>query len=131
MLGVIKNHLQDSSNENLGVSPESIAKLIYLVDIGRINFGTASQKVFPAVATDPALDIEAYIRDENLEMDTSESQMALLIQQALDKHAEKITEYKKGKKGLISLFVGEVMKRSGGKADAKKVQELILEKLKN
>ena len=130
VLGVIKNYLQDNSNEDFQASAEAIAKLIHLVDMGRINFGTASQKVFPAIAADPALDMEAYIRDEKLEMETSESQMALLIQQALDKHAEKITEYRRGKKGLISLFVGEVMRLSKGSADAKRVTEKIIEKLK-
>jgi aspartyl-tRNA(Asn)/glutamyl-tRNA(Gln) amidotransferase subunit B len=47
----------------------------------------------------------------------------------LNKHAQKITEYKKGKKGLLSLFVGEVMKLSGGKVDPKIVTEKIIEKL--
>ena len=54
----------------------------------------------------------------------------MLIDAALNKHSEKITEYKKGKKGLISLFVGEVMKLSKGKADARLVTEKIIEKLK-
>jgi aspartyl-tRNA(Asn)/glutamyl-tRNA(Gln) amidotransferase subunit B len=40
-----------------------------------------------------------------------------------------VKEYRKGKKGLLSLFVGEVMKRSGGKADPKLVNEILIEKL--
>ena len=40
-----------------------------------------------------------------------------LINEVLEKYAEKVKEYKKGKKGLLSLFVGEVMKQSKGKAD--------------
>ncbi|MEP6845937.1 MAG: hypothetical protein ABI861_08030 [Panacibacter sp.] len=42
---------------------------------------------------------------------------------------DKVKEYKKGKKGLIGLFVGEVKKMSRGKADPKKVTELLEEKL--
>ncbi|MBY0244038.1 MAG: hypothetical protein K2Q03_01145, partial [Sphingobacteriaceae bacterium] len=38
--------------------------------------------------------------------------------------------YKKGKKGVLGLFVGEIMKLAKGKADAKKINELIIEKLK-
>ena len=37
--------------------------------------------------------------------------------------------YKKGKKGLIGLFVGEVMKRTKGKADPKKTNTMIMEAL--
>jgi aspartyl-tRNA(Asn)/glutamyl-tRNA(Gln) amidotransferase subunit B len=42
-----------------------------------------------------------------------------------------VQEYKKGKKGLLSLFVGEVMKASKGKADPKLTNELLTEKLKS
>jgi aspartyl-tRNA(Asn)/glutamyl-tRNA(Gln) amidotransferase subunit B len=43
---------------------------------------------------------------------------------------DKVAEYKKGKKGLIGLFVGEVKKRSKGQADPKLVTALLEEKLK-
>ena len=42
---------------------------------------------------------------------------------------DKVKEYKKGKKGLLALFVGEVIKRSKGKADPKVVNEIINQKL--
>jgi aspartyl-tRNA(Asn)/glutamyl-tRNA(Gln) amidotransferase subunit B len=52
-----------------------------------------------------------------------------IIDAVLQKFAAKAEEYKKGKKGLLSLFVGEVMKQSKGKADPKLTNELLLEKL--
>jgi aspartyl-tRNA(Asn)/glutamyl-tRNA(Gln) amidotransferase subunit B len=48
----------------------------------------------------------------------------------LEKQADKVTAYKKGKKGLLALFVGEVMKQAKGKADPKLVNDLLLERLK-
>ncbi|GAC1538268.1 MAG: hypothetical protein NVS3B15_18160 [Sediminibacterium sp.] len=47
------------------------------------------------------------------------------VTQALEKMPDKVTEYKKGKKGLIGLFVGEVKKLSKGKADPKLVTQLL------
>ena len=44
---------------------------------------------------------------------------------------EKVAEYKKGKKGLIGLFVGEVKKISKGKADPKMVTNILEQKLNN
>jgi aspartyl-tRNA(Asn)/glutamyl-tRNA(Gln) amidotransferase subunit B len=44
---------------------------------------------------------------------------------------DKVNEYKKGKKGLIGLFVGEVKKISKGKADPKIINQLLLEKLES
>ena len=44
---------------------------------------------------------------------------------------EKVSEYRKGKKGLIGLFVGEVKKVSRGKADPRLTNEILLQKLKS
>ena len=52
-------------------------------------------------------------------------------QLVLDKFADKVQEYKKGKKGLLALFVGEVMKQTKGKADPKVTNKILLEKLKS
>jgi aspartyl-tRNA(Asn)/glutamyl-tRNA(Gln) amidotransferase subunit B len=51
------------------------------------------------------------------------------IQTVLEKNPDKVIEYKKGKKGLIGLFVGEVKKISQGKADPKLSTQLLEKKL--
>jgi aspartyl-tRNA(Asn)/glutamyl-tRNA(Gln) amidotransferase subunit B len=131
LIGPIKNYCDTNAIETdaFTVPPASIASLINLVDAGKINYGTATQQVLPALIETPAMDIEDYIQKNNLQLQSGD-ETDKLIEAALTKHAEKITEYKKGKKGLISLFVGEVMKLSKGKADAKMVTDKILEKLK-
>jgi aspartyl-tRNA(Asn)/glutamyl-tRNA(Gln) amidotransferase subunit B len=130
-IGPVKNYMatEELSIDEFMVPPGAVATLIKLIDDGSINFGIASQKIFPELIKNPGLDIDSYIRENSLQVETSSSQIDLLIQSALEKHAQKITEYKKGKKGLLSLFVGEVMKLSGGKVDAKLVTEKIIEKL--
>ena len=52
------------------------------------------------------------------------------IEEAIKKYPEKIKEYQAGKKGLIGLFMGEVMKLSKGKADPKLANQLLTEELK-
>jgi aspartyl-tRNA(Asn)/glutamyl-tRNA(Gln) amidotransferase subunit B len=47
----------------------------------------------------------------------------------IEKYPDKVKEYQSGKKGLIGLFIGEVMKLSKGKADPKLTNELIRKKL--
>ena len=42
---------------------------------------------------------------------------------------DKLAELKKGKKGIMTMFMGEVMKRSKGKADPKVANKLLLKKL--
>jgi aspartyl-tRNA(Asn)/glutamyl-tRNA(Gln) amidotransferase subunit B len=52
------------------------------------------------------------------------------VNEVLQKMPEKVAEYRKGKKGLIGLFIGEMKKVSKGKADPKIATRLIEEKLK-
>jgi aspartyl-tRNA(Asn)/glutamyl-tRNA(Gln) amidotransferase subunit B len=47
------------------------------------------------------------------------------ITQAIAKYPAKVAEYKGGKKGLIGLFMGEVMKLSKGQADPKLANQLL------
>jgi aspartyl-tRNA(Asn)/glutamyl-tRNA(Gln) amidotransferase subunit B len=47
------------------------------------------------------------------------------VNQALAMYPDKVAEYKGGKKGVLGLFMGEVMKLSGGKADPKVTNELV------
>lgn len=132
LIGPVKQHLaeQEVAIGEAAVMAASIARLIRLIDEGKISYGMASQKVLPALMNEPTLDVEGFIMKQDLGLQSSENDIEPLIDAALNKHAQKITEYKKGKKGLISLFVGEVMKLSKGKADAKLVTEKIIEKLK-
>ena len=132
VIGPIKNFVtaNDISLEDWKVPASQIGKLVNLIDEGKISFGIVVHQVFPQLIQEPLLDLERFIQEKSLGLETSQQHIDSLIQEALDKHAQKITEYKKGKKGLISLFVGEVMKLSKGKADAKIVTEKILEKLK-
>lgn len=132
ILGPIRNHLlsNEVSLDETNLQPAPIAELIHRIDEGKISYGIATQKIFPAIINNPSLNIDQFIEENDLQIQTSQTEIDNLIDAALNKHSEKISEYKKGKKGLISLFVGEVMKLSKGKADAKLVTEKIIKKLK-
>jgi aspartyl-tRNA(Asn)/glutamyl-tRNA(Gln) amidotransferase subunit B len=65
----------------------------------------------------------------NLLQSSDEGMIAELIEQVIAKYPEKVAEYRTGKKGLLGLFVGEVMKLSKGKADPKLTNKLVTDKL--
>ncbi len=131
VIGPVKNALAeaDGSLDSFPVAPPAVAKLIGLIEEGTVSYGIASQKLFTHLLNNPGADIEEYIQAEGLQVQSG-SEVDVFIDASLTKHAEKITAYKKGKKGLLSLFVGEVMKLSKGKANAEEVTQKILEKLK-
>ena len=132
MLGPVKSWLNENSQEITAfpVNPEQLAAVIKLVDTGKVSFSAASTKLFAELLQHPTKNPEHIAMEENLIQQSDMSAIGPIIDGVLEKFADKVTEYKKGKKGLLALFVGEVMKQSKGKADPKITNELVLEKLK-
>jgi aspartyl-tRNA(Asn)/glutamyl-tRNA(Gln) amidotransferase subunit B len=133
MLGPVKSWLNENNKSiaEFPLLPGSIAALIQLVDNGKLNFSVASNKLFPYLIENPSKNPEQAAEEKNLIQQSDANSLEPIIDEILQKHAEKVKEYKKGKKGLLSLFVGEVMKRSKGKADPRITNEILLEKLKS
>jgi aspartyl-tRNA(Asn)/glutamyl-tRNA(Gln) amidotransferase subunit B len=133
MLGPVKSWLNENNKSisEFSLLPGTIARLILLVDSGKLSFSIASGKLFPYLIENPAKEPEQVAIEKNLIQQSDANSLEPIIDEILQKHAEKVKEYKKGKKGLLSLFVGEVMKRSKGKADPRITNEILLEKLKS
>ena len=70
-------------------------------------------------------------KELNLIQSTDDSAIADLVEGILNDFPEKVEEYRSSKKakGLIGMFMGELMKRSKGKVDPKKANELLLSRL--
>jgi aspartyl-tRNA(Asn)/glutamyl-tRNA(Gln) amidotransferase subunit B len=131
LLGPVKSYL---NLHNIGagkfpLEPEKLAELIVLVDLGKLNFSMASSRLFPELIRQPGAVAEALAESMNLIQNAGGDEVAAWVKEVLDKMPEKVSEYRKGKKGLIGLFVGEVKKLSKGKADPKLTNKLLLEKL--
>ncbi len=133
MLGPVKSWLNEHNKSivEFPLSAEKIARTIALVDGGKLSFTIASGKLFSLLLSDPSADPERIANEQNLIQQSEANSLEPIIDEVLNKHAEKVKEYKKGKKGLLSMFVGEVMKRSKGKADPRVTNEILLEKLKS
>ena len=67
--------------------------------------------------------------DNNWIQESDSNMLDNYIEEAISKYPEKVAEYKSGKKGLIGLFMGEVMKISKGKADPKLANQILRTKL--
>ncbi len=111
------------------VKPVILAELIQLVDTGKLSFSVASQQVFPVLIKQSGDSALAVAQQLNVIQESNHDQLLPVIDEVLKAFPDKIAEYKKGKKGLKAMFIGEVMKRTRGKADPKITDELITRKL--
>lgn len=131
MIGPVKSYLNEQgiSIKQLSLSPASLAEIIALIDAGKINFSAASSKLFPELIKQAATSVLSVATALNLLQTSDSGEVAAWVEEVLHKMPDKVAEYKKGKKGLIGLFVGEVKKVSKGKADPKLTNDLLLQKL--
>ena len=131
LLGPVKNYLNENGLEmqEFKLAPVALAKLIALIDEGKTNFSVASTRIFPVLTGQPDKEPLKIAEELNLLQSSDEGLIKELVEQVIAKYPEKTAEYKSGKKGLLGLFVGEVMKLSKGKADPKLANKLVLEKL--
>ncbi len=131
MIGPVKSYLNENAlePEDFPLSPETMAGLIDMVEKNVVSFSVAAQKIFPELLKNPSASPVQLARDLNLIQESDSGQIMEWARQALEKYPEKIKEYQAGKKGLLGLFMGEVMKLSGGKADPKIANKILQELL--
>jgi aspartyl-tRNA(Asn)/glutamyl-tRNA(Gln) amidotransferase subunit B len=131
ILGPIRSHMNEHNQHitDFPLPANAIARIIELVDQDIINFSIASSKLLPALLKDPTKDPDELLVELNLKQVGDSNVVEQWVEAALSKMPDKVAEYKKGKKGLLGLFVGEVKKISKGKADPRLVNELLMEKL--
>jgi aspartyl-tRNA(Asn)/glutamyl-tRNA(Gln) amidotransferase subunit B len=131
IIGPIRAYLNENNASYQTLLPyiPYLVELLDLVASNQLNFSVASGKVFKAVMQQRQSPKE-FAKSNNLLQSNSSDEMEAWVDQVLLMHPEKIIDYKKGKKGLIGLFTGEVKKLSQGKADPKITMQLLEQKLK-
>lgn len=130
LLGAVRAYLNELTMDisEFEVPASHLAGLVNLIDEGKINNNIGKQ-VFAKMLENPKKTALEIAQEENLVVESNSDELLELIKSVLAKYPDKVTEYKNGKKGLQGLFVGEIMKATGGKADPKLTNQLLMEEL--
>ena len=130
--GPIKQYLNENSISinDIELNTNHLAELIQMVEDSKINFSIASTKILPLIIKENKSSLEIATQLNLIQVNDS-NELEKWVDEVLVKMPEKVAEYKKGKKGLIGLFVGEIKKISKGKADPKMVTSILEQKLSN
>ena len=133
IMGDIKSYLNEYGVEieDLPVSAERIAKLVNLIDEGKISTSIASQKLFPAMLTDKDKSPLHLAEKLNLIQDSSEDAVLEFINEVIKQYPQEVERYRNGEKQLTGFFMGQLMKVSGGKADPKVANALLRKTLES
>jgi aspartyl-tRNA(Asn)/glutamyl-tRNA(Gln) amidotransferase subunit B len=125
----VMTEVMSAWNETGGieVSAPRLAQLIALVQGGTVSHQSA-KKVFAMLRTTPD-DPKAVAERLGLMQVGDTGQLEQWIDEVLAAHPAEVARYKGGEQKLIGFFTGQVMKKSGGKADPKGVGPLLSKKL--
>lgn len=131
VMGPVKSYLNEKAIDinDFPLKPAQLSELISSISSGIISQTSGTIHVFPNLIANPYKSALTIINELNLRQDSDSDSLKEYAKQAIAKYPEKVAEYKKGKVGLIGLFMGEVMKLSKGKADPKIANQLIKEML--
>jgi aspartyl-tRNA(Asn)/glutamyl-tRNA(Gln) amidotransferase subunit B len=109
------------------VTPGALAKLIGILDAGKIN--NASAKVVLEEVHRTGADPDAVVAAKGLAVVSDTGAIDAAVDAVIAANPGEVEKYRGGKKNLIGFFMGQVMKQLGGKGDPKAVTAAIKAKL--
>lgn len=123
----LRRELKDRPLESLKFLPANLSQLVQLIDKNVISNRIAKDVFIEMFETGKAP--EVIIKEQGLEQLTDASSLEPLVLKLIAENPDKVSAYQQGKTGLLSFFVGQVMRETGGKANPQLLQELVRAKL--
>jgi len=105
------------------IAPASLAELIRLIDSGAIN-GKTAKDVFARMWRSGEAP-KAIVEREGLSQVSDTEAIEGAIREVIAGSADQVATYKKGRTNTVGWFVGQVMKKTGGRANPKIVNDLV------
>jgi aspartyl-tRNA(Asn)/glutamyl-tRNA(Gln) amidotransferase subunit B len=121
VLAVLKN--TGVPIDRFSVRPTDLATLLDMVRSGAVS-NSAAKRIF-ALMVQTGNRPEQIAEREGLAQVGDEAQLAPWVDEVIADKSAEWQRYLAGEKKLLGVFVGAVMKRSGGRADPRKVNQLL------
>ena len=125
----LRKHLLDSRQKinDIKITAENYAELMGIVADGEINSSAAQTVLSEMYKTggDPS----QIIAEKNLAQMNDEADLEKLILEILKENPESVADYKKGKDNALKFLMGQVMKKTQGKANPQLAMEILKSKI--
>ena len=121
-------NLDEKDISQAPVPPEVLATLLQRIADGTVS-NNAARQVMDALWGGEGVDVDAVIDAKGLRQMNDASALEALIDDVLAANPDNVSQYKAGKDKAFNALVGQVMKKSQGKANPAQVNELLKRKL--
>jgi aspartyl-tRNA(Asn)/glutamyl-tRNA(Gln) amidotransferase subunit B len=130
IVGPLSAKLNDEnlSADKSRVSADQLRTLSERIEDGTLS-GKMAKEVFDAVWAGEG-GVDAVIEKHGLKQISDSGEIEKIIDEVLAANAKQVEDYRSGKEKAFNSLVGQVMKRSQGKANPAQVNEILRSKLK-
>jgi aspartyl-tRNA(Asn)/glutamyl-tRNA(Gln) amidotransferase subunit B len=111
----------------IALKPEMLAEMIGLIEANTIS-NKIGKDILPELLAKGG-SAKALVESKGLVQVSDPAVIEAAIDQVLAAHPSELEKYKGGKKNMVGFFVGQVMKKTGGKADPKLTNQMVMKKL--
>lgn len=129
VMGPIQSLMKERGHgaADFDVGPDRVVELLALLAEGTISDSVA-KKVLRWM-TDESKPAAEIVADRGLEQVRDSGLIERWVDEIIDAHPDEVARYRGGETKLLGFLVGRVMGRSGGKADPRRVNELLRSRL--
>ncbi len=127
MLRDLLEALSEMEIDAARITPQSLAALMRLVDTGAITAKSA-REILPVLVREGGEPAE-WVRARGLEAVSDAGVLEAAVAAAIAENAENVARYRNGEEKVLNFLMGQVMRRTGGKASPAVVRELLARKL--
>lgn len=113
--------------QRLKLAPEGLAKLLKLIDAGKINGKTAKSVLEMMLETGE--DPEDIVAEQGLAQISDAGELEKLAVKVLDANPKSVTDYLGGKEQALAFLVGRMMRETRGRANPAMVNQLLKREL--
>ncbi len=131
LIGPVTAYLKEHKTDIIGccMTPKQLADLIILIEKGVINDNIAKTEIINELL-EKGTEAEEIIKEKGLAQISDEGEIKKIVKEILDANPSQVQELKSGKDKVKGFFVGQIMKKMGGKANPGIINKLIDEMIK-
>ena len=129
VMGDIAGYLNNNklSITEIALTPEVLAELINLIEKGTIS-GKIAKEILPELLTKGG-SAKELVASKGLTQISDAGELEAIIDEIMASHPKEVEQFRNGKTKLKGFFVGQVMKKTSGRADPKLANQILAKKL--
>ena len=129
LMGELAGKLSENGLEikDSKVTPEAMAELLKLITDGTIS-GKIAKKIFPEM-WETGKSAETIVKEQGLVQISDTGALEAMVDEAIAENPKAVADFKSGNKKAMGAMIGQIMKKSHGKANPRMVSGILIKKL--